>query len=61
MNGRPLTLVLTTADLRPWRGQRRCFAAIRNQRFSVLGDWSRLEAEAGELARELLMAEPPMP
>jgi len=54
---RPLTLVITTADLRPWRGQKRSFATIRNKRLTVLGDWSQVEVGSSELVRELLMAE----
>src|SRR5262249_26255862 len=33
--GQPLTLVVTTADLRPWRGQPRRFATIRDKRFTI--------------------------
>jgi ABC-type transporter Mla maintaining outer membrane lipid asymmetry ATPase subunit MlaF len=55
LKGRPVTLVVTTADLRPWRGQRRCFATIRDKRFTVAGDWSQLEAAGGDQVRELLM------
>lgn len=57
LGGRPITLVVTTADLRPWRGQRHRFAALRNKRFSTLGSWSQIEAESGELVRELLMTQ----
>jgi ABC-type transporter Mla maintaining outer membrane lipid asymmetry ATPase subunit MlaF len=57
LGGKPLTLIVTTADLRPWAGQVRRFATLRNKRFSVVGGWSEIEAEAGELVRELLMAE----
>lgn len=58
LDGRPVTLVITTADLRPWKQQRRCFATIRGKRLHVLGDWSQLETGSSELVRELLMAEP---
>jgi phospholipid/cholesterol/gamma-HCH transport system ATP-binding protein len=57
LGGRPLTLIVTTADLRPWKGQPCRFATLRNKRFSVVGGWSQIEAETGELVRELLMAE----
>lgn len=57
LEGRRLTLVVTTADLRPWRGQRRSFAIIRDKQFVVLGDWSQLQAATQELISELLMAE----
>jgi len=59
LGNRPLTLVLTTADLRPWRGQSRRFATLRDQRFTVLGNWSQVETETSELVHELLMREPP--
>jgi ABC-type transporter Mla maintaining outer membrane lipid asymmetry ATPase subunit MlaF len=54
MQGRPLTLVVTTADIRPWKGHARQFAALRNQGFVVLGAWEQLEAASEELVRELL-------
>jgi len=57
LQGRPLTLVVTTADLRPWKGQKRRFATIGNKRLTVLGDWSQLEAERGQLVRDLLIPE----
>jgi len=57
LGGKPLTLVVTTADLRPWTGQPCRFATLRNKRFCVLGDWSQIETESGDLVRELLMAE----
>ena len=58
LGGKPLTLVVTTADLRPWAGQPRRFATLRNKQFSVVGSWAEIQAESGELVRELLMAEP---
>jgi ABC-type transporter Mla maintaining outer membrane lipid asymmetry ATPase subunit MlaF len=54
MQGRPLTLVVTTADIRPWKGHARQFAVLRNQGFVVLGAWEQLEAASEELVRELL-------
>ena len=56
LGGKPITLVVTTADLRPWAGQPHRFAALKNKRFSVVGGWAEIEAESGELVRELLMA-----
>jgi putative ABC transport system ATP-binding protein len=53
MNGKPLTLVVTTDDFRPWRNIARQFAIVEKNRFAVLGDWKRLEAAAGELMKEL--------
>ncbi|HEX4264919.1 MAG TPA: ATP-binding cassette domain-containing protein [Verrucomicrobiae bacterium] len=52
-NGRPTTLVVTTNDLRQWRGDRRQFAVLKDKRFMVLGDWQKVEAAGDELVREL--------
>ncbi len=57
LDGKPLTLVVTTADLRPWRDQPCRFAALRNKRFATLGRWSQIEAASSELVRELLLTE----
>ena len=54
LQGRPVTLVVTTADFRPWKGHARQFATLRNRRFVVLGAWAQLEAASEELVRELL-------
>jgi ABC-type transporter Mla maintaining outer membrane lipid asymmetry ATPase subunit MlaF len=56
LGGKPLTLIVTTADLRPWTGKPGRFATLRNKRLSVLGGWADIGAESGELVRELLMA-----
>ena len=37
MQGRPVTLVITTADFQPWKGQARQWAVLRNGGFEVLG------------------------
>jgi len=57
LGGRPLTVVVTTADLRPWKGDRCRLATLSNKRFAMLGDWTQIEAETGELVRELLTPE----
>ena len=54
--GRKVTLVVTTADLRPWKGDQYRFAALRNKHFVALGGWSQIETERGDLVRELLMS-----
>jgi ABC-type transporter Mla maintaining outer membrane lipid asymmetry ATPase subunit MlaF len=54
MRGRPVTLVATAADLRPWKGHARQFAVLRNHGFVALGAWEQLEATDEELVRELL-------
>jgi ABC-type transporter Mla maintaining outer membrane lipid asymmetry ATPase subunit MlaF len=52
--GRPVTLVITTADVRPWKGHARQFALLKNHGFAVLGDWARLEGATGGSGQELL-------
>jgi phospholipid/cholesterol/gamma-HCH transport system ATP-binding protein len=54
MHGRPVTLVVTTADLRPWKGHARQFAVLRNHGFVALGAWQQLEAASEEIIKELL-------
>lgn len=53
MNGRPTTLVVTSNDLRLWRGGTRQFAMLKEKRFVVLGNWAQVEAASDELVREL--------
>ncbi len=57
LEGRPLTLVVTTANLRLWRGRARQFAVLRRQRVSVLGTWEQVESAQQDLLRELLPLE----
>ncbi|HWH68431.1 MAG TPA: ATP-binding cassette domain-containing protein [Candidatus Sulfotelmatobacter sp.] len=57
LQDRPATLVVTTADLRSWKGRAHHFAILRNQRFNVLGSWAQLEAASAELVHELLTLE----
>ena len=57
LGGRPMTLVATASDLRPWKGRARQFAVLRDDRLVVLGDWAQLEAASRDLARELWAAE----
>jgi ABC-type transporter Mla maintaining outer membrane lipid asymmetry ATPase subunit MlaF len=58
LDGRKMTLVVTAADLSPWKGRARQFAILRDKHFVVLGNWSQLEAASSELIQELLTAEP---
>ena len=52
--GKPVTIVLATANLRTWRGQARRFALLNNRRFASLGDWAALEGSKDALVQELL-------
>jgi ABC-type transporter Mla maintaining outer membrane lipid asymmetry ATPase subunit MlaF len=51
--GRPVTLVVTASDLRPWKGHARQFGILRERRFNVLGPWDRVESAQQELLQEL--------
>ena len=57
LGGRPLTLVVTTADVRPWSNRDVRFAVVRDERFYAVGEWERLEAQRDGLARELFMTD----
>jgi ABC-type transporter Mla maintaining outer membrane lipid asymmetry ATPase subunit MlaF len=50
----PITLVVTTPDLRPWTNLARQFAVIKNRHMIVLGDQNKLESASEELLSELL-------
>jgi len=53
LDSRPVTLVVTTADFRPWKGHARQFAILRNHGFAPLGAWDQVEAADEELVRQL--------
>ena len=55
-NGRPLTMVVTTDDLRPWRGEDRKFACLAGGRLLVLGGWENVERNT-EPAVQILLRE----
>jgi ABC-type transporter Mla maintaining outer membrane lipid asymmetry ATPase subunit MlaF len=59
LDGRPLTLIVTADDLRPWRTHARQFAVLKDKRFAVLGTWEQAAAVSDSLVQELLTAEPP--
>jgi len=54
MQGRPLTLVATADDLRPWRQLANRVACLSGNRFVVLGDWAAVNACREELVRDLM-------
>lgn len=55
--GRPMTMVATTEDLRPWLGNKRKFALIDEKTFSVIGTREQLASSNDPLVRELLSGE----
>jgi len=58
MNGRPVTLIVTADDLRPWRLWARQFAMLKNKRLVILGSWDQLESAGDEMVQELLAIAP---
>jgi phospholipid/cholesterol/gamma-HCH transport system ATP-binding protein len=52
--GRPMTLVVTTDDLRPWRNANRKFALLRDKKFFPLGSWNEVESTDDPVVKELL-------
>ncbi len=54
---KPMTLVVGTDHLRPWREHGRQFALIQDKHWFALGDRAALSSISNPLARELLTAE----
>lgn len=53
--GKPVTLVVTTANLRDWQGRANRFALLEGSQFKVLGTWEDVERNQDSLVRELRM------
>ncbi|MGH8022960.1 MAG: ATP-binding cassette domain-containing protein, partial [Limisphaerales bacterium] len=51
---KPLTIVVTTDDFRPWRGDRFQFGVLKEQSFVPLGSWNRLRLSDDPVVKELL-------
>ena len=56
--GRPMTLVATTDDFRPWSGGQKKFALLRDKGFIPLGSWNEVEASDDPTVRELRSIQP---
>ncbi len=54
LQNRPATLVVTAADLRPWKGRARHLAVLRDKRFTVFGPWAEHETGTDALMQQLL-------
>jgi ABC-type transporter Mla maintaining outer membrane lipid asymmetry ATPase subunit MlaF len=54
LGGRPLTIVVTTDDFRPWRGRGRRFALLKEKTFIPLGSWDDVVSSGEPLVKELL-------
>jgi phospholipid/cholesterol/gamma-HCH transport system ATP-binding protein len=55
MKQRPLTLIVTTEDLRPWRDFGAHFAILQDRRFTPLGRHDNIAGQPQPLVRELLL------
>jgi ABC-type transporter Mla maintaining outer membrane lipid asymmetry ATPase subunit MlaF len=58
MNRRPLTIVVTADDLRPWRNRARHVAVLKDKRFIVLGNWEEAKTANDELIQEFFTNAP---
>jgi ABC-type transporter Mla maintaining outer membrane lipid asymmetry ATPase subunit MlaF len=52
--GRPMTLIATTDDLRPWQSAQRKFALLRDKQFFPLGSWDDVASASDPIVKELL-------
>jgi ABC-type transporter Mla maintaining outer membrane lipid asymmetry ATPase subunit MlaF len=59
MQRKPLTLVATTSDLRPWRAHAKRVACLTEKRLIVFRDWPELDRSRDPAVRELADAHPP--
>ncbi len=59
--GRPMTMIASTDDLRPWHDEgKKQFAVLREKNFAVVGSWNAVRASGDHAVKELL-GEPPGP
>lgn len=54
MGDKPLTIVATADDLRPWRSHTNRVACLSKGRLLVLGDWAALDNSSEPVVQELL-------
>jgi ABC-type transporter Mla maintaining outer membrane lipid asymmetry ATPase subunit MlaF len=52
--GKPMTIAVTTDDLRPWQNPQRKFALLHDKKFIPLGSWNEVEAAGDPVVKELL-------
>jgi ABC-type sulfate/molybdate transport systems ATPase subunit len=57
LGGRPMTIVATTDDLRPWPKAGRQYALLHEKKFTPLGGWAEVEAAEHEMVKELRAVE----
>ena len=61
LDGRPVTLVVTSDDLRPWQDRATRFAVLRNQELVVVGEREKLRHHPEPALRDLLVRKEPLP
>jgi ABC-type transporter Mla maintaining outer membrane lipid asymmetry ATPase subunit MlaF len=54
LGGKPVTIVATADDLRPWKNESRKFALLRDKKFISLGGWNEVETSDDFVVKELL-------
>jgi phospholipid/cholesterol/gamma-HCH transport system ATP-binding protein len=54
LGSRPLTIIATADDLRPWRRQAGRVACLSKRQLLVLGEWSAVDASTEAVVRDLL-------
>lgn len=59
LHDKPMTIIVTAENLRPWQGHARRVACLIEKRLVVPGDWSELGQSPNAAVRELLNAESP--
>jgi phospholipid/cholesterol/gamma-HCH transport system ATP-binding protein len=52
--GKPMTIIATTDDLRPWRSAQRKFALLKEKSFVQLGSWNEVSSANEPVVKELL-------
>jgi ABC-type transporter Mla maintaining outer membrane lipid asymmetry ATPase subunit MlaF len=53
---KPMTVIATTDDFRPWRGDHRRFALLKEKNLVQLGSWSDVTSANEPIVKELLAA-----
>jgi len=56
LGGKPLTIIVTTDDLRSWRNDAMKFALLKDERFVPLGSWKEVISTSEPVVKELLAA-----
>jgi ABC-type transporter Mla maintaining outer membrane lipid asymmetry ATPase subunit MlaF len=56
VGAKPMTIIATTDDLRPWRNAPRKFALLKEKKFVPLGSWDETVSANEPLVKELLAA-----